>query len=43
MKARIFLNMLRHKYGDFPPWEKRLIERHPELSYALEFDQNLAR
>jgi DNA-binding transcriptional LysR family regulator len=35
MKIRIFLNFLRGKYGDFPPWEKRVLNRHPEFSFAL--------
>ena len=35
MKIRIFLNFLRHKYGSFPPWEQRVLKKHPELSIAL--------
>lgn len=35
MKIRIFINFLRRRYGDFPPWEKRLIEAKPELSELL--------
>ena len=35
MKIRIFLNFLRQRYGDFPPWEQRLIEAKPELSSLL--------
>ena len=35
MKARIFLNFLKHKYGGVPPWERRLLQQKPELSYAL--------
>ncbi|GAC34059.1 LysR family transcriptional regulator [Paraglaciecola polaris] len=35
MKARIFLNFLKRKYGDIPPWEQRLLLKNPELSYAL--------
>ncbi len=35
MKIRIFLNFLRKRYGDFPPWERRLIEGKPELSDLL--------
>lgn len=32
MKIRIFLNFLRQKYGENPPWEQRLIKQCPELS-----------
>ena len=35
MKIRIFLNFLGQRYGDFPPWEQRLIEAKPELSGLL--------
>ncbi len=35
MKIRIFLNFLRHRYGDFPPWERRIIEAKPEFSTLL--------
>ena len=35
MKIRIFLNFLRQKYGDFPPWEQRLLKIRPELSTLL--------
>ena len=38
MKARIFLNFLKRKYGDSPPWEQRLLKQKPELSYALGID-----
>lgn len=38
MKALIFLNMLKQKYSYNPPWEKRLLESKPEISYALGFD-----
>lgn len=35
MKIRILLNFLRQRYGEFPPWEKRLLESMPELSNNL--------
>lgn len=35
MKIRIFLNFLSQRYGDFPPWEQRLIAAKPELSGLL--------
>lgn len=35
MKIRILLNFLKQRYGDFPPWEKRLIGAMPELSGLL--------
>ena len=35
MKVRIFINFLKRKYGDTPPWEKRILEMRPELSPAL--------
>lgn len=35
MKIRIFLNFLRQKYGENPPWEQRLIKQCPELSASL--------
>ena len=35
MKVRIFINGLRNKYGNFPPWEKRLLEKHPEYANLL--------
>ncbi len=38
MKALIFLNMLKQKYGSYPPWEERILESKPEISYALGFD-----
>ena len=38
MKIRIFLNFLRHKYGDFPPWEQRVLNKLPELAIAFERD-----
>jgi DNA-binding transcriptional LysR family regulator len=35
MKVRIFIDFLRRKYGDKPPWEKKLLDARPELSIAL--------
>ncbi len=35
MKIRILLNFLRQRYGDFPPWERRLAESMPELRANL--------
>lgn len=35
MKIRILLNFLKQRYGDFPPWEKRLLSEMPELRLAL--------
>ncbi|MBU3002959.1 LysR family transcriptional regulator [Paraglaciecola arctica] len=35
MKVRIFINFLRQKYGDFPLWEQRILEKLPELSPTL--------
>ncbi|MDG1905431.1 MAG: LysR substrate-binding domain-containing protein [Arenicella sp.] len=35
MKVRIFINFLRRKHGDFPSWERRILEKRPELSKAL--------
>lgn len=35
MKIRILRNFLANKYGDFPPWEKRLLESNPELVEVL--------
>jgi len=35
MKVRIFINFLRNKYGNFPPWEQRLLKKHPEYSNLL--------
>lgn len=35
MKVRIFINFLRRKYGDAPPWEQRLLKAMPELQTAL--------
>lgn len=31
MKIRILVNFLRQRYGDFPPWERRLAKSMPEL------------
>ena len=36
MKVRILINFLRRKYGDWPPWEQRLLSNRPELSTALD-------
>jgi len=38
MKALIFLNMLRQKYGNYPPWERRIFQSKPEISYALDLN-----
>jgi hypothetical protein len=35
MKIKIFINFLLDKYGEFPPWEKRLVEARPELSSVM--------
>ncbi len=35
MKVRIFMNFLRNKYGNFPPWEQRLLVKHPEYASLL--------
>lgn len=35
MKIRIFLNFLQRKYGECPPWERRVLDKHPDLSTAL--------
>lgn len=35
MKIRILLNFLRQRYGDFPPWERRLLKSMPELQANL--------
>lgn len=35
MKIRIFLNFMRRRYGEFPPWERRLVEARPELRGLL--------
>ena len=31
MKIRILLNFLRQRYGEFPPWERRLLKSKPEM------------
>ena len=35
MKIRILLNFLKQRYGDFPPWEKRILKSMPELRTVL--------
>ena len=35
MKIRILLNFLRQRYGDFPPWEQRLLRSNPGLAEVL--------
>ncbi|MEM1261391.1 MAG: LysR family transcriptional regulator [Pseudomonadota bacterium] len=35
MKIRIFVNFLKQRYSDFPPWEQRLTKARPELSGLL--------
>ena len=35
MKVSVFINFLRRKYGEHPVWDKRIIEKRPELSLAL--------
>lgn len=35
MKVRILLNFLKQRYGEFPPWEKRLLASLPELKNNL--------
>lgn len=35
MKIRIFLNFLKRRYSDLPPWEQRLLKAKPELSSLL--------
>jgi len=35
MKVRIFVNFLRRKYGEQPPWDRRLLAKMPELKTAL--------
>jgi len=35
MKVRIFINFLKQKYGNIPSWERRIIEKRPELAFAL--------
>lgn len=36
MKVRILINFLRRKYGESPPWERRLAVECPDLSFALD-------
>ena len=36
MKVRILINFLRNKYGEWPPWEQRLLKSCPDLSVALD-------
>ena len=40
MKVRIFINFLRRKYGEHPPWEKRILEQRPELADVLGIDSS---
>ncbi len=35
MKVRIFINFLRRKYGEAPPWEQRILQKRTELAPAL--------
>jgi len=35
MKVRILINFLRMRYNERPPWEQRLLKKCPELSVAL--------
>jgi len=35
MKVRIFLNFLRRKYLECPPWEQRLLDTRPDLISAI--------
>jgi DNA-binding transcriptional LysR family regulator len=42
MKIRILLNFLRKRYGEFPPWEQRILKSMPELGTALGPRQNAA-
>jgi len=37
MKVRIFINFLRRKYGDRPPWDLRVMEKMPELKLLPDF------
>ena len=41
MKVRIFINFLKQKYGNIPSWEQRIVEKRPELTFALGADINL--
>lgn len=36
MKVRIFVNFLRRKYGEKPPWDLRVLEKMPELNLFSE-------
>lgn len=38
MKVRIFINFLKLKYGKIPSWQQRIIEKRPELGFALGAD-----
>ncbi len=38
MKVRIFINFLRRKYGESPPWEHRILEQCPQLQAAMRPD-----
>lgn len=38
MKVRIFINFLKQKHGGIPVWEKRIIERMPELNRVFNQD-----
>ena len=35
MKIRILLNFLKQRYGEFPPWERRILKAMPELKNSL--------
>ena len=35
MKARIFINFLKRRYGEYPIWQSRILDEKPELAYAL--------
>ncbi|NIB38535.1 LysR family transcriptional regulator [Pseudomaricurvus alkylphenolicus] len=35
MKVRIFVNFLRRKYGEHPPWELRILQQFPELERVM--------
>ena len=38
MKVRIFINFLKRKYGDSPPWQRRILQHCPHLDQALRQD-----
>jgi len=40
MKVKVFLNDMKRKYGEYPPWERRLAEHRPELKKVLGPDTN---